>query len=557
MFSTYSVLDIPTGNDVELFFKDLDGVRSKVACSNCRTSKRRCDRTFPSCSSCSSRRLECKYLREITKSSEPTLLNLTRMGKSQQGLFMKHRYSVPKRTPQKKASPVSPEWSLIVSQVLRNSLLDQSGMPVFMRGDGRVEYYGKSPVGVLLAAYLDLNPTKNQIQRALRQTPQQCGLVRQWIVEECVGAFFNCYSPHFPIIDEWLLARSKDSLLLKLVVGIGCRYLPQGAPLPGLTEHLDSEIFLQFRADFPRPTIAVAATLILIGQYQVVNSEFRRAWLYQSYYNLFVTIMGTHRTPPRGLGMPANLVRLRCHQWWGACIGDKLNTFLLNRPMLIAAGDFRLPYPAPIPLPALSQHPSSTESRLGREFVSSIYMRALAGLCDLMGHAVACLQRLFPQAPALAHERCQRLLIRFFSAYDSFRGEMNEAVRKQPLWLVQISQPLVVFNSMILHTVVIRLSQHFLRDPQHSQAYLHRSLLSAKAILEAAESLGDGFYRYGTVYRFYAVGSATLVFAHALRNTNTRANFPPSPRTLPRVCHSGLNPFEPLPPLPAHRQRIL
>ncbi|KAI0226466.1 hypothetical protein L0F63_001687 [Massospora cicadina] len=509
MFSTYSALNVPNEGNAELVYRDLDGVRSKFACSNCRASKRRCDRSFPICCSCTKRRLECKYMRERNKKTEPTL------------------YVVPKRI-SKRIVELKPKCPFFASELLRSSVLDQFRMYVFRRRDGKVEYYGQSPVGVLLAAYLDLNPLRTQLQRALRPAPKQCGLVRQWVIEECVEAFFNCYSPHFPIIDEWLLSRNRDSLLLKLVVGIGCRYLPRGTPFPGLTEHLDSEIVHQFRAKFPRPTIAVAATLILIGQYQFAVSEFRRAWLYQSYYNLLISVMGTHRTPPRRLGMPRNLMRLRCHQWWGACIGDKLNTFLLNRPMLIAAGDYRLPYPAPAPLPKLSDHPSVSECRLGREFVSSIYIRALVELCDLMGHAVACLQHIFPQSGALAHERCQRLLLRFFSTYDAFWREMAEAVRDQPGWLTRISQPLVVFNSMILHTVVIRLSQYFLGDPRHSEAYLRRCLLSARAILEAAESLGEGFYRYGTVYRFYAVGSATLVYAHSLRNPGATANLSPS-----------------------------
>ncbi|KAI9294595.1 hypothetical protein K502DRAFT_349842 [Neoconidiobolus thromboides FSU 785] len=566
-----------------------DGTKiSRISCMVCRVHRKKCSRNYPSCVTCLKRGIDCEYPKRKVKNSakesetsdvQPILYKQVLLGPNiqQQNLgnscmTQVFKYHDIGKTSSRGIKGISKNLSYnnidksrtverrnkknhrslsisvlkaveIFSFILSKSGFNYNNQILFRNADGSMEYCGSSPVGTLLLSHLNLSQkfntstqnlsnvlplfNKKQYQNLSQHLMQEMDMNYNYILEECTRAYFRCYSFFFPILDEKYLKDVNSPLLVKLVAAIGSKYVTKDPPPKYMIEWLDHQAISEFRSQFLSSKIEVIFGLMLIGQYQVGSTEFSSAWLYQSYNIIFTLLFGLNKSLPGSFNQTLRQKRLRCHHWWACCIQDKLNTSLLNRPMLLHANESRMAYPDFPKLPKLDNNPSELEFIMGRDQLAGTYFKYCVRLHELIGHATSCLKSRFDKEKNVykAHTLCQALLGKFNLCFAKFIKRMDQITHHQPKWMVDISNLLKMTNLCYRNATIIRLCSYFQRyvDLPIHNIYDRIAAHASTEILFYANALKEDFFRFGLVYRLYAVSSATLVHARLASRNNVNS----------------------------------
>ncbi|KAI9291817.1 hypothetical protein K502DRAFT_352621 [Neoconidiobolus thromboides FSU 785] len=530
---------------------------SKIECTQCQNQNLSCDRYLPSCQLCYNKNQSCTYISDNMILN--TFVNFDNAGiqfpptdtaviswkmkpNSPSSVKSKNKtkkeiqfnsvnvgqFRIFKNKP-KISKSIYTNWRnvAIVRLILKNSYLDTDSTFIYKTASKELEYYGQSPIGGLLTVYYDLQQKMDKAKDrmevkksdvfSLNRSQIQEELIEESIFTECSKAYFTYYARFCPIIDE-LSFDKKDNLMLKrLVAGVGAKYLPKGAPIPGLYEYLDNQILLQFQTQFPKPTLDLVICLLLMCQFQNVPSQFKNTWIYHGYAVSLATTLGLHLPLPKEFQLSEREIRIRAHVWWTLCIHDKIAFHFTNRPILIN-GTTLYQYPKLAKLPRLSEEEDKDEFIIAREYLASTYFKCYTELAELLGHVHGCIKIRFSNNREKANELCGKLMLKIANCYQRFFQKMNSLVKDQPKWLIELAIPLMVQNFSLMNVMIIRLCQYFLKykDSKEYKFYLIRGLFSARLITIAVESLGPYYFRFGIAYLFYALSAASLFFAYCL-----------------------------------------
>ncbi|KAJ9056314.1 hypothetical protein DSO57_1034432 [Entomophthora muscae] len=406
--------------------------------------------------------------------------------------------------------PTSSIKSGVLIHLLSNSTIDLK-QRVFVTSNGRVDYFGDSPMAMLLTMYTlqHQSPEKLASLHLSRVPVVQPSFSAQPVVggnglAECVANYFRHFHPYFPVVHKAkFLKRLAEvpPVLVNMVCAIGAGYSPHLSTLRGWCT---SQAVTQLR--YAQCSVGTMTAMLLMANYQHAPGEFIHGWAYLGYAIRMAYALGLDRASPSMINRDDAEIRRRV--WWCLHILDKLYAFSLNRPWTI---DARITSPS---LPRLINPDLvlDTPEERAESACSLAFTRHLAELCDLM-----CLMvRKFKFTEVhIATKESEFLAQATARHLDLWSNKVEAAYHKIAARYPNANTRLFTLNlRLIYYGTLVQLFQSV--SPEHHLRCTHAA---NNAILLAA-SLGQEFNLHSITYKFYALSSAIMIQIRNCRSTD-------------------------------------
>ncbi|KAI9297647.1 hypothetical protein K502DRAFT_356267 [Neoconidiobolus thromboides FSU 785] len=423
--------------------------------------------------------------------------------------------------------------------LMSNSLIDIK-QKVYLSTSGRIEYFGDSPMGLLLTMYTLYHPAPHQFLSVVQSksntlksgnssnahTNQVTGLFKTETnaMEASIKAYFDYFHHYCPIVNKmsFLTNFSRQSpILVYMVCALGCSYIPSVANK--FKEIFTDRALFYLKSGYLRASVDNATALLMMGLYQHHHKEFPKGWLYMGMSLRMCYSLGLDRHSPK-LTEAENESRSKL--WYWGHILDKFYAFSLNRPWTQDCSISSPKYPSNYMLEVVREDPAELTLGLG----TLIYLYFLSELCHLMNMIV----RKFKFTEALqtdcisSSENTARAISKHL---DFWKLKSEQAFDSITNFNFKIQQSIITdFQKslmLIYYGVLVQLYQVFseIRVPKLKQYYYDQCNEASKQVITVANEMGDSIIYSCTTYKFYALSSAIMIqIKNGSSKTEDRAN---------------------------------
>lgn len=537
-------------------------------CDTCRRRKVRCDRTFPKCIRCIKFQYCCSYADIPKKRGPPKGYGLKRginylpppnvnyynpyyETASLNGFDHQFRENMfepfaefdpfaattnnnrvvsnlimdgpSNNNPCQEVVPVRANFkSDVIRILLSNSTIDIK-QQLFFSNTGRIEYFGDSPMAMLLTMYTLHHSSPESLSSLYHHTPSQIPLSNTayskaltvqhiYISRLCIEAYFTYFHPYFPVIHKRHFLtnlKSQPPHLLNIVCAIGSGYLPQISQ-----EYRDAysdRAVHYLKLCYGKPCLSTMTTFMLMANYQHSPKEFNKGWTLLGYAIRMGYAMGLDRSPCKRIS--SDEVEIRSRLWWWAHIMDKLYAFSLNRPW---TQDCRLSSPS-LPSNPNPDRLTGTQQEEVAISCSLAFTRHLSELCHLMCLMVRRFK--FTEAQPDANVSEMEFLAQATALHlDLWLTKVNKDFTT--IYQVSTSTQTMVSNfvsslHLIYYGTLVQLYQSFTSVSALSEHYHQHCSDAANSAISLA-SIMSCFNSHSISYKFYALSSAIMI---QIRNT--------------------------------------
>ncbi|KAI9294887.1 hypothetical protein K502DRAFT_324594 [Neoconidiobolus thromboides FSU 785] len=412
----------------------------------------------------------------------------------------------------------------LFKMILGSSRLDEGKKNLFIYADGTLEYTGQNPAGNLLMMYftfnllelkrkqikININPIKTLTLPDIIYTEES--LEKQYFIQQCVKAYFQFYSYFCPVINQESYYKKPTSMITKAIVSIGFRYLPNSTCNDHINQVLDQIAVAEFKENYFKPSLEVVSVYTILAQYQSAVSEFEKSWMNQAMCIHMCRLLGLHLPAPKNLKLNKDEIRHRYNQWWACCIQDRFFPFVINRPMSIEAGEWKLPYPEYKPLNRLSEYENDFEYNQVLKRASYIYWKGKVLLSELLLNIDYLKRKRFQIERDFLLKTLTKTLLKLAKFDENYYQEMKRVYDNQPLWVFKLCEKFFLYHTIFYNNSVLECCNVYLKVPNAKRVdkVQQRSLMACIAIILAAEKLNINFYKYGITYRFYCLSNAIV-----------------------------------------------
>ncbi|KAI0221355.1 hypothetical protein L0F63_002653 [Massospora cicadina] len=369
----------------------------------------------------------------------------------------------------------------VLIYLLSNSIIDLK-QRVFVTNDGRVDYFGNSPMAMLLTMYtlhhhapeklatmhLRRAPLPREPFNALSMAADTAALAG------CIENYFRSFHPYFPVVSKAKFLKRLGSVprvLVNMVCAIGAGYSPH---LAGVREWCTAQAVAQLR--YSKTSLDTMTAMLLMANYQHAPGQFSHGWAYLGYAMRMGYALGLDRVPPRKNRDP--------------------------QPSLDHGRPSRRPQPSELPLPDLV---SGTADERAESACSLAFTRHLAELCHLMCLMVSKFNFMEGRAACKGDELLAHATARHLDLWcTKVDASYQKIGRAHPTFAVA-ARRFALSLRLIYYGTLVQLLQTV--QPAHSVRCTHAA---NNAILLAA-SMGDEFNFHSITYKFYALASAIMI----------------------------------------------
>ncbi|KAI9293201.1 hypothetical protein K502DRAFT_331739 [Neoconidiobolus thromboides FSU 785] len=397
---------------------------------------------------------------------------------------------------------------------------------LWVRKDGTFDYFGWSPLGHIIVAYLSVhlkvkkekqvisinldNFQKEQVVRIIRARD----LSNDWFENLAIDAYFEYFHYYLPIVEEERVRIKNNSLLKRVVISIGYNYIINNKLQDEVFNLLDAALLNMLSKYYFVPNIDTVTSLILISNFQALRFHRTKVWIYINSAIGLSCLLGLNRPSPKMLKLSKSQIRHRCHQWWTCCIQDKAFALTLNRPMSISPDGWRIPYPKYEIYKKQPHFPDYQAEKEIKHFASLVNLKGMAQISEIGG--IIKLEFNSDKAKSnLLERKLEQILAKLQLCKSLYVKEMTEVYCNQPKWVFDICHKFLLSHSIIHNDIVIETINSFNRicGAEMAKKYEKKYLEAAASVIIACESLGESFFKYGRLFRFICLSTATVVFA--------------------------------------------
>ncbi|KAI9297645.1 hypothetical protein K502DRAFT_363056 [Neoconidiobolus thromboides FSU 785] len=527
-------------------------------CDVCRRRKVKCDRQYPKCLRCSKYGEGCSYNDVPRTRGKTTVVQLQNnhipyyesillnpFDNQVKKVFHGNIYFINERKSDKQNQKVKfnirnifvDTRSNVLTIMMSNSLIDIK-QKLHISFNGGLEYFGDSPMGLLLTMYALHHPSPKtllpllQIPQAITNTldsnSDTIGRLFEQTIETAViklsiEAYFNFFHLYCPIVNkkEFLTNLNQQSpILVYMVCTIGCGYIPHVAEK--FREIFCDRAVALLKRGYLTISIQSITALLLMGAYQHCPKEFPKGWLYKGMALRMCYCLGLDRHNPK-LTEAENELRSRI--WYWSHISDKLFAFSLNRPWTQDCSISSPKYPSNYMLEVMS----NDLSEIVINKCTLVHFYHLSELCHLMNMIL----RKFKFTETIKLDNIERLekktqaITRYFTIWKTKAEQSFSKILSSNEKYNYIIQNFKASLMMIYYGTLVQLYQSFseVGIPSLNEYYNIKCSDAANKAIKVANGMGKNFNFHCITYKFYALSSAIMIQIKNTRSINPKRTY--------------------------------
>ncbi|KAI9297644.1 hypothetical protein K502DRAFT_328007 [Neoconidiobolus thromboides FSU 785] len=428
----------------------------------------------------------------------------------------------------------------MLSFILNNSLIDAK-QKLHISSTGRMDYFGDSPMGLLLTMYALHHPSPKTFLPLLQSSTNDiqpstklfdnvvaslnCLDIESNIMTLSVKAYFKYFHPYCAIVDKYSFLKNvshQSPVLIYMVCAIGCGYLPDMAE--AYREVFCDRAIHHIKECYSKPSLQTIAALLLMANYQHTPREFSKGWVYLGMAQRMCYQLGFDRNISRR-SSPAER-ELRSRIWFWSHILDKLYSFSLNRPWTQDCGITSPKPPSNYKLDLIYEDASEIVTSKS----SLMFLTSLSELCYLMCVMVRKFKftEVIKTNDIVNSEKMAKMVAKYLDLWKSKAEKGFEIISQEGggshKYLIENFKSGLM---IIYYGTLVQLYQSFseVGIPSLNEYYNIKCSDAANKAIKVANGMGKNFNFHCITYKFYALSSAIMIQIKNTRSINPKRTY--------------------------------